>query len=86
MKQIAAAVTQRSQVTIPVEVRRLLGISAHDRVIFVISDHEVRLLPATFSLESAAGSVPALANKQDVDEQIREAKEEKSERDQRRVG
>ena len=62
MKAYAATVTQRSQVTLPTEVRRLLGIKARDRVIFAIEDDQVRLLPSSFTLESAAGSVAALGS------------------------
>lgn len=74
-------VTQRSQVTLPAEVRRLLGIKARDKVIFAIEDDQVRLLSATFTLESAAGSVQPLGRMVDTEELIREAKEEKAERE-----
>ncbi len=47
MKELTATVTQRSQVTIPVEIRRLLGIKARDRVIFTIEDNQVILQPAS---------------------------------------
>ncbi len=77
MKEIAATVTQRSQITIPAEVRRLLGIKERDKVIFVIDDNQVRLVPAAFTLESAAGSIPPLGHDADLDELIREAKEER---------
>ncbi len=79
MRKIAATVTQRSQVTLPAEVRRLLGIKARDKVIFAIEDGQVRLIPASFTLESAAGSVQSLGRDVDVGELIREVKEEKAE-------
>lgn len=81
MKEYAATVTQRSQVTLPAEVRRRLGIKARDKIIFAIEGDQVRLLPATFTLESAAGSVPPLGRTVDSEEQIREAKEEKAARE-----
>lgn len=84
MKEITATVTQRSQVTLPAEVRRLLGIKARDKVIFAIEDDQVRLLPATFTLESAAGSVQPLGRTAPDEELIREAKEEKAARDHRK--
>ena len=83
MKEYTATVTERSQVTIPAEVRRLLGIKARDKVIFAIEDDQVRLLPTTFTLESAAGSVPSLGREVDPDVLVREAKEEKAERARR---
>lgn len=80
MKEITASVTQRSQVTLPAEVRRLLGIESRGKVVFVIDDDQVRLLPATYTLESAAGAVPPLGRDSDPDDLIREAKEERAAR------
>lgn len=77
MKEFTATVTHHNQVTLPVEVQRVLGITARSTVIFAIEEDQVRLLPATFTLESAAGSVPALEDGGDVDDLIREAKEER---------
>jgi antitoxin PrlF len=77
MKELTATVTQRSQVTIPAEIRRLLGIKAHDRVIFSIEDNQVILQPAPRSLQSLAGSLTPLNPDLDPDERIREAKEDK---------
>ena len=58
MRQITTTTTQRNQVTIPVEVRRLLGLRPRDKVAFTIEDGgTVRLAAASFSLESAYGSV-----------------------------
>jgi AbrB family looped-hinge helix DNA binding protein len=87
MKELTATVTQRSQVTIPAEIRRLLGIKAHDRVIFSIEDNQVILQPAPRSLQSLAGSLTPLNSGLDPDERIREAKEDKiaREREERRT-
>lgn len=74
MEADAATVTPRSQVTLPAEVRRRLGIRARDQAIFAIEEGQVRLLPATFTLESAAGSVEALGRVADTEDQVREAK------------
>ncbi len=70
--------TQRGQVTVPAEVRRLLGLKPRDKVAFAIEDGQVRLLPVAFTLEAAYGSVPALASDADFDEQIRQAKDERA--------
>lgn len=85
MKEIAAMITQRSQVTLPAEVRRLLGLQPRGKVVFAIEDDQVRLLPSTFTLESAYGSVAALDRPVDTEAQIRAAKEEKIERAQGRA-
>ncbi len=53
MKEIVTTVTQRGQVTLPAEVRRLLGIKPREKVAFRIDGNEVRLAPASFTLETA---------------------------------
>jgi AbrB family looped-hinge helix DNA binding protein len=80
MKELIATVTKRGQVTIPVEVQRALDLHPGDKVRFVISDHQVQLAPATFTLESAFGSVKPLVDftdDLDFEEQIAIAKEDR---------
>lgn len=43
MKEVLASVTTKGQVTIPVEGRKLLGVSAHDKLDFIVEDDQVRL-------------------------------------------
>ena len=62
MKEIAATLTTKGQVTIPAEIRRHLNIKTHDRVAFVIADDgSVRLTaplyPTVASLRGVAGSL-----------------------------
>jgi antitoxin PrlF len=45
VQKIIATVTSKGQVTIPVIVRRHLGISTHDKLAFIIEDNQVRLVP-----------------------------------------
>lgn len=40
-------ITTKGQVTIPADVRRLLGVRPHDRITFVVEADQVRLTPAT---------------------------------------
>ena len=78
--QIVATMTQRSQVTVPAEVRRVLGLKPRDKVVFTIEGSEVRLAPAEYTLESVFGSIEPLTDgPQDFEEQIRQAKEERAE-------
>ncbi len=80
MKQFTAATTQRNQVTIPAEVRRLLGLKPRDKVAFTIEDGgKVRLGAASFSLESAYGSVKPSTSPEDFDGVSRNAKDAKAE-------
>ena len=85
MKEITTTITQRGQVTIPVEVRKMLGVKPRDKVAFTIEDGEVRLAPASFSLESAYGSVKPSKKPEDFDEVSRTAKEDKAEQTAREL-
>lgn len=79
MKELLSTVTQRGQVTIPAEVRRLLGTKTGDKVAFQIEDHTVRLVPVKFTLESAYGSVTPMHRPEDfeaIKEQVLEARAE----------
>src|SRR5450759_1814909 len=51
MKEFLTTVTQRGQVTIPAEVRRLLGAKTGDKVAFQVEEGQVRLAPASMTLE-----------------------------------
>jgi antitoxin PrlF len=80
MKQFTTTTTQRNQVTIPAEVRRLLGLKPRDKVAFTIEDGgKVRLAAASFNLESAFGSVKPSTSPEDFDEVSRNAKDAKAE-------
>ena len=80
MKKIVTTITQRSQVTIPAEVRRVLGVKPRDKVAFTIQGGGVRLTPAIFSLESAYGSVTPVETPENFEEISQAAKEAKGEK------
>ena len=86
MKEFTTTITQRGQVPIPAEVRRVLGVKHGDKVAFTIEDGEVRLAPAAFSLESAYGSVEPSRKPEDFDEVSRTAREAKAEKTVRELG
>ena len=81
MKEIVTTMTQRGQVTVPAEVRRLLGLKPRDKVAFEIEDGEVRITPAAYTLESAFGSVKPLGGKTDFKAISRAARDEKAKAD-----
>ena len=85
MKEITTTITQRGQVTIPAEVRRILGVKPRDKVTFTIEGNEVRLAPASFTLESAYGSVKPSQRPEDFEKLSRAAKEAKAERTLRKL-
>lgn len=81
MKELTTTMTQRGQVTVPAEVRRLLGLKPRDKVAFTIEDDKVQILPARFTLESVVGSVKPLSRTEDFKTVIREARDEKLRRE-----
>lgn len=72
MKTIEVTISSQGQVTIPVEVRRLLGLQKGDRVQFIVDDDaRVRLTTPRYTMESVFGSVagrPGLSV--DLDDEI----------------
>ena len=86
MREIIATTTQRNQVTIPAEVRRLLNLKPRDKVAFTIDDSgTVSLAPAAFSLESAYGSVKPSRSPEDFDKISQIAKAAKAEQTAREL-
>ena len=79
MKQITATISQRGQVTIPAEALQALGLQPTDKVAFTINDGQVRLIPASFTLESAYGSVQPSNYPEDFEAVSRTAKGAKAE-------
>jgi antitoxin PrlF len=55
-----SSVSPKGQVTIPAEIRQLLGVRPRDRVAFEVTDGQVLIRPARRSLDSLYRSVPAL--------------------------
>lgn len=75
-ERYTTTLTQRGQVTVPARVRRILGIKARDKVTFQVDGQDVRLVPTTFTLESAFGSVPPLPEAKSLEEVFAAAREE----------
>ena len=86
MKEFVTTITQRSQVTVPAEVRRVLGVKPRDKVAFTIEDGGVRLESAPFSLESVYGSVKPVGKPEDFVKISREVKDAKAEKTARELG
>jgi antitoxin PrlF len=60
MKEIVSTITSKGQLTVPVEVRRTLGLKQGDKVVFQLEGQEVKLTPASSRLEAGYRSIPAL--------------------------
>lgn len=85
MKEIVTTMTQRGQVTVPAEVRRLLGLKPRDKVAFEIDEDKVQILPASFTLETAFASVKPATRTKDLKAVSRVARDEKAAREIRKL-
>ena len=65
MKEIITTMTQKGQVTIPVEIRNLLGLKAKDKIAFSIDEGNIRLAPAKYTLENVFGVVKPINKPED---------------------
>ena len=89
MRELVSTMTSKGQVTIPVEIRRRLGMVPTDKVAFVLTDDgHAKVRPARSTLESVIGSVPPLGDRDrgDFEDLIEEAMEEEAERIVRGMG
>lgn len=80
MREYVTTVTQRGQVTIPAEVRRLLNAKPYSKIAFRVEDSTVTIMPVEFTLEETFGSVTPLQRPEDFEELSRLAKDEKAAR------
>ncbi len=71
MQEFETAVTEKGQVTIPIEIRRLLGLHPHDRVHFEVEGDVVKIRRASSKLLQWFGSV-APRNKPEDFREVRE--------------
>ena len=76
MRQIVTTITQGGQITLPAEVRRLLGVKPRDKVAFAIDGDEVRVVPVRWTVKSVAGSVGPPTTTEDIVKAVKAAREE----------
>lgn len=68
MREYVATVTSKGQLTLPVAVRRSLGIDPGDRVTFVIDEENgARLRRVEHTVKSVRGSIPTPPGLESVD-------------------
>jgi AbrB family looped-hinge helix DNA binding protein len=80
MREYHSSVSPKGQITLPAEVRHRLGIKPKDTVTIQVEGSEVRIMPAAFTLETAAESVPALAEPltwEEIEARIKEDRDER---------
>jgi len=57
VREVLATVTTKGQITIPVEIRRLLGVGAHDKVAFVVDGDAIWLTRKGSVVDQTAGAL-----------------------------
>lgn len=60
MKEYLSSVSEKGQVTIPLEMRKALGVKPKDKVAFKLEDNGIKLVPLGSPLESSFQAVPPL--------------------------
>lgn len=69
MKEIVTTMTKKGQVTIPVEIRNLLGLKAKDKIAFRINKGgDIKQAKAKYTLESVYGAVKLLKSQENFKE------------------
>lgn len=79
-QEYISTMTSKGQVTVPVEIRRALGLKAQDKLVFRVVEGRVEIEPLPMSLEEAYGSVPSLTQPEDFSSIRAVAREERAER------
>jgi AbrB family looped-hinge helix DNA binding protein len=80
MRYATTTVTSKGQVTIPAHIRQVLGIQPRDRVEFVVRDGSVYLSRVPTSVREVRGMIKAKGPLANIDDMIRDAKDERAER------
>ncbi len=65
MQEFEATLTEKGQVTIPVEIRRLIGLRPKDKVRFEVEGNIVTIKHASSKLSQGFGAVPPLHKPED---------------------
>lgn len=65
---IATTMTKKGQVTIPKEIRDMLGLKEHDRIVFALKDGEINMKPLRGSVLDLRGSVKPKKRPEDFDQ------------------
>jgi len=73
--KLSSALTSKGRVTIPIEIRRHLGLAPHDRITFVVEADHVRIESGTSVIARTAGALKSQRAAESA-EQLREAAEQ----------
>lgn len=76
MKEYISSVSPKGQITIPAEIRELLGIKPKDKVIFEMGEERVKIRPLAARLEASYQAIPALTPARTLEEMMEIAHED----------
>jgi AbrB family looped-hinge helix DNA binding protein len=85
LPEYLSSVSQKGQITLPIELRRQLGIKPKDQVTLQLEGDAVRVRPASFTLARVMGSVEPATRTDDFKRAERAAWEEQAEREARKL-
>ncbi len=68
-------VTTKGQVTIPVDIRRMLGLIPRSKVSFIVKDNEVKITPAQSVVAATAGILKSNYPRYTIEEETAAAEE-----------
>jgi AbrB family looped-hinge helix DNA binding protein len=63
MREFVSSVSPKGQITLPAEVRSLLGVRPKDNVVLSVEDGYVRVSPLGSAIDASYQAVPALKRK-----------------------
>ena len=79
-QEYISTVTSKGQVTVPIEIRRVLGLKPQDKIVFRMVGDKVEVGPLPMTLEEAYGSVKSLNTPEDFAKIRATVREERVER------
>lgn len=69
--ELVSTITSKGQVTVPIQIRRLLGLKPKTKVAFLQKKDGIHIAVPRYTLDTIKGAIPALS-KQYSDKEIRE--------------
>lgn len=85
MRRAKSTISSKGQITLPLEVRKRLGLKAGDRVEFVIEEGRTTLRPERAPENpflKYVGALPAFSNIAEINQWVRNLRDESSEQDE----
>lgn len=79
MKRSRSTISSKGQITVPLEIRRRLGVKEGDGVEFVVEDGRTILRPARAPenpFEKYRGALPAFRNRREVNAWVRDLRDD----------